>query len=747
MGVEGIIIGHVPRELEKAAAEAGFPGGRCAFSVRSDLTLSGDVAEVWLVVSSGSAATFGAEPGEPLTGPFALSAVEKVRVMQAVGSAFLQFQIRGLFVDAVRFSNARREAFDRARQEIERLTRGEQCHREALVRPSDRECPQCGLPLPARGATCPRCSGTRGAFVRALLMMRPYWAYSLLLLALLVVRVGLTLVPPYLVRLLVDGVLLPRTNVEWLRWFVLGLLGVNALVCVVNILIGRASVLVGTRIGKEMRETLHDKLTSLNVEYFDRNSVGALMSRVLYDLEYFTGFVQQVAEGFLLNLLMVLGIGAVLFSMNWRLALVVMLPVPLVVTSSAFFLRYIKPRYFPLWDSRSKMAQLLSGVLSGIRMVKAFGQEERERTRFSESAVNVRDAERSLRTSTATFNPIMVFLFGLGGLIIWWSGGDLVLQGVGRGGITLGTLMAFFSYVGMFYTPIHTLSMFSNWATGFVSAAQRVFEVLDSTTELPEDPDPVVLGQARGEIEFRNVTFGYDPHVPVLKNVSFRIEPGQFIGIVGKSGSGKTTLVNLMCCFYHAQEGQVLVDGVDLRRASQHSLHQNVALVLQDPFLMRASIHGNIAYGRPGAAPAEVIMAAKAANAHEFISRMHAGYDTKLGERGAGLSGGERQRVTIARALLREPRILILDEATSSVDTESEQEIQRALTELSKGRTTIVVAHRLSTLKSADRILVFDDGRKVEEGSHEELMDLDGTYANLVRIQTELSRIEQDTDG
>jgi ATP-binding cassette subfamily B protein len=509
---------------------------------------------------------------------------------------------------------------------------------------------------------------------------------------------------------------------------------------VLGIGIGRISANVGTRISKEMREMLQAKLLSLDVAYYDRHSVGTLMSRVLYDTDYFQGFVDQVAGGFLLNLMQVLAICVVLFAFNWFLAILVLLPVPLVIIGTIIFWKHLYPRYFPVWDSQSKMSQLLSGVLSGIRLVKSFGQEKMEGERFSRSAQHMMTARRSLQASVATFNPLMGFVFMLGGLIIWYAGGRQVL----RGEMTLGVLMAFFSYLGMFYGPIQVLSQFSNWATGFVSAGQRIFEILDADVLLPEQEGAVSVPQINGAVEFSNVAFGYDPHNPVLKGVSFTIEPGQFIGIVGKSGSGKTTLVNLICRFYDPQQGQVFIDGIDVSKMSQADLHRQVALVLQEPFLFRATIRDNIAYGRPDAGPHEVIEAARAANAHEFIARMPAAYDRKVGERGTGLSGGERQRVTIARALIRDPRILILDEATSSVDTESEQEIQRSLAVLGRGRTTIVIAHRLSTLKNADCIYVMDDGRIAEHGSHEELLAAEGLYHRLVKIQTELTRLELD---
>jgi ATP-binding cassette subfamily B protein len=577
--------------------------------------------------------------------------------------------------------------------------------------------------------------------------MRPYLGSILVLLVMMLCGVALDLIPPQLQRMLVDRVLNPRpgmpalaraAKLHLLLSILLGLVGASGCRYLLNIFVGRTTSIIGTRITKELRERLQVKLISLAVDYYNRHSVGSLMSRVLYDVDYFQGFVTQVAQGFLLNLMLVLGIGVMLFLMNWRLALLVLLPIPFVVVGTTFFWRYIYPRHYRVWDSQSKTAQLLSGLLSGIRLVKAFGQEERERRRFSQAAGYLQDSRRSLETSIATFNPIMGFVFGLGGLIIWWAGGRQVLGEW----LSLGVLMAFFSYLGMFYGPISSLSMFSNWVTGFLSAGQRVFEVLDAGVAVTEDPRPVRRARIEGRIEFRAVTFGYDPYTPVLKGVSFTVEPGQFIGIVGKSGSGKTTLVNLLCRFYDPQEGQVLLDGVDVRRLSQEDLHRQVALVLQEPFLFRASIAENIAYGRPDAGPVAILNAARAANAHDFIARRPAAYDTKLGEYGAGLSGGERQRISIARALLCDPGILILDEATSSVDTESEQEIQKALAVVCKGRTTLAIAHRLSTLKNSDRILVIDEGSIVESGTHEELMALQGVYHKLVKIQTQLTRLE-----
>ena len=348
----------------------------------------------------------------------------------------------------------------------------------------------------------------------------------------------------------------------------------------------------------------------------------------------------------------------------------------------------------------------------------------------------MRDNRRAVGYQVAVFNPSIGLLFQLGGILVWFIGGQWVLGQQ----MTLGKLMAFLGYLGMFYQPLGQLTQLTNWLTGFLTATQRVFEILDTNPQIVEAAEPKALPSGAADIRFENVTFGYHRHEPVIREVSFEIRPGEHIGIVGKSGSGKTTLVNLLARFYDVDEGRVLIGGYDVRDLSMDHLRRQIGVVLQEPFLFRGTIYDNITYGRSHATPEQVVAAAKAANAHDFIMRHPLGYDTYIGERGAGLSGGERQRVSIARALLYDPSILVLDEATSSVDTESEQLIQGALARVTQSRTTLAIAHRLSTLRNCDRILVIDGGKIAERGTHQELLEAEGLYYRLVKIQTELSR-------
>ena len=437
---------------------------------------------------------------------------------------------------------------------------------------------------------------------------------------------------------------------------------------------------------------------------------------------------------------MVVGIGIILFTMAPSLGLYVLIPTPFVLAAAFFYYRYMRPHFRRFWVARWRLNAMLNTFLSGVRVVKAFAQEEQEEARYHNR--NQRMLETRLQVSQAwgRFFPLISFAFSAGGLIIWYAGGQAVLADT----ITLGVLISFTAYLGQFYGPLSNLTQISQELNRFMTISQRMFELLDEEEQVQPDR-PIAKPSIMGSIQFDNVTFGYDPYYPVIQDVSFEVKPGEMIGVVGHSGAGKTTLINLLSRFYDVTGGSVRIDGVDIRDLSMAEIRQQIGMVLQQPYLFRGTLAENIAYGKPKATYAEIIRAAKAANAHDFITAMPEGYDTIVGEGGSGLSGGERQRISIARAILHNPRILILDEATSSVDTDTERQIQEALDVLVKGRTTIAIAHRLSTLYNADRILVLNQGKLEEQGTPKQLMENEGAFHHLVQMQSQMARIDGST--
>ena len=730
-------------------------------AAEADLSPRGEEAQVWLLVSRKALLVVSATQSDDQRRLVNVEEIQDVDLRATVGSTSFRAKLDDLFVDLIRFSNALRERFQRVLVQVKRMIRGKSLQLEALTVPDDMHCPKCGLVLSERNAPCARCLNQGAVFFRTLTMLRPYYGYVGFLLAIMVVGIGLDLLPNLLIKFLLDDVLNVQQLVqsglnapsmeelasrrEFLLFIVLGLFSAALFRQGINIAINRISAHVGTQLTYEIRSRMFRRLTEMTVDFYDRTQVGSLMSRITGDVESFHGFVSQAAQGFLINILMILGIGGMLFYLNSYLAPFVLIPIPFVVMGTLYFWKKVYPRYFKLWDSNSKLNSMLNGVFSGIRLVKSFAQEDHETDRFEKNVAYLRDSRRTLDSHMGTFNPIMAFIFGMGGWIVWYVGGSGIIAEAGQNreaSMTVGTLIAYIGYIGMFYVPLTNLTLFSNWVSGFVTSSHRIYEVLDNNPSLRDRADAAKLELTRGTIEFRNVTFGYDPYNPILHDVSLEIEGGKMIGVVGRSGSGKTTLINLICRFYDPQEGEVLLDNRDLREVRREDLRKHIGLVLQEPFLFRATVSDNIAYGKPTANHVEILNASRAANCHDFIMRLPSGYDTRLGERGAGLSGGERQRVSIARALLCDPDVLILDEATSSVDTESETQIQEALAVLCRGRTTIAIAHRLSTLRGADKICVIDSGRIVESGSHEELMELGGVYQHLVVLQTQLTSLE-----
>jgi ATP-binding cassette, subfamily B, bacterial len=551
-----------------------------------------------------------------------------------------------------------------------------------------------------------------------------------------------TLVPPYLSIPLMDEVLIPFQNGQQIdpgkvALYLLGLLGAAVLAWGLGWARTYLLALVSERIGADLRTTTYDHLLKLSLDYFGGKRTGDLISRIGSESDRICVFLSLHALDFATDVLSIGLTAVILFSINPWLALVTLLPLPFI----AWMIHVVRDRLRTGFEKIdrvwSEVTSVLADTIPGIRVVKAFAQERREAQRFLTANQHNLAVNDKLNATWSLFSPSVSLLTEIGLLVVWGFGIWLVAGGK----ITVGVLTAFIAYIGRFYNRLDSMSRIVSVTQKAASGAKRIFDILDHVSNVPEPAHPVPLTNAKGRIEMRDIGFRYGNR-SVIRGLSLNIEPGEMIGLVGHSGSGKSTLVNLICRFYDVTDGGIHVDGTDIRRFSVTDYRSHIGLVLQEPFLFFGTIAENIAYGKPGATRAEIVSAARAAHAHEFILRLPQGYDSLVGERGQGLSGGERQRISIARALLIDPRILILDEATSSVDTETEKEIQKALDNLVQGRTTIAIAHRLSTLRKADRLVVMDKGRVVEVGPHDELMAKQGAYWRLYEAQ--VRRTEED---
>ena len=567
---------------------------------------------------------------------------------------------------------------------------------------------------------------------RLLRYVAPYWGYLILVSCLTGLGAGVGLIPPYLTKILVDRVLMPGGNLKLLLLLVSGLAGIE--LCHLVLSVGRSclNAWLGGRVTLDVRAGLFQHLQRLTLRFYDRQQIGTLMARVTQDSHSLQGFLTNTLPDLITNVLTFAGALAVTFAMDARLTLMALVPGALLTLGGTVFWRRIRPLQREVWERWARLNSLLNNALSGIRIVKAFAQEKRQKQEFDQESESLFRTNLNVQWVTSAFMPLMGLAGSLATLLVWGLGGSDILAGR----ITLGTLMAFVAYLAKLQGPIHYFANLPGTYSSAFVGAQRIFEILDTAPEPYDHPDAVAAPRLQGEIEMSGVTFGYEPGTPVLHGIDLHVRPGELVGIVGHTGAGKTSLINLICRFYDPDSGAVRMDGVDVRRMRLGDLRRQVGIVPQDPFLFDTSIATNIAYGKPEAELRAVLEAAWRANAHDFIMRLEDGYDSRVGERGVRLSGGERQRLCIARALLSDPAILILDEATSSLDSRSEHLIQKALDNVMKDRTSFVIAHRLSTIFNADLIVVMDEGRIIETGSHAELLQApDGSYRQLYEEQ------------
>jgi len=568
-------------------------------------------------------------------------------------------------------------------------------------------------------------------------LLRPYRGSVATILFATAVETAMGLAAPWPLKIILDNVIGAREPPGWLRYVaswmpgesVIRIAAVAAIAAVIIAVVGALASYVDSYYTESVGQWVANEHFSL--AYYDTHQTGALLSTITDDIDTIQGFASSTTLSILVDLLAIVGMLGLMFWLNWDFALVAVGVAPFLLFFVARFRKAVKKA---AREVRSRESEVLSVVQQGlefVRVVNAFGRQDVEEKHLLEASRAAVQAALKARRVKSLLSPIVTIVVSLCTAFVLWRGASLVLASA----MTAGSLTVFLSYLAKFFKPVQDLAKMSGTIAQAAVGVERVRAILDMDMSIPERPDARDPGKLEGAVEFDHVAFAYDPAVPVLKDVSFSIAAGQFVGMVGTTGAGKSTVLSLIPRLYDATAGSVLIDGVDVREYQLQGLRAQIGFVLQDTVLFRGTVRENIAYGRPAATDAEIVEAAKLANAHEFIARLPDGYDAQLGEKGLTLSGGQRQRIGIARAVIRNAPILILDEPTAALDSHSEKLVIEALERLMKGRTVITVAHRLSTIRDVDKIVVFKDGVVAEQGTHGELLALGGVYAELHRIQ------------
>ncbi len=713
-----------------------------------DLDEHNRYADRYVVLTDGKLLVFdvSAAAGAPLW-EVALSAVDEAAIVEGIGVDRLTVIAGGALVGELRYTRRCRRDMTRLQRKLERrlstsTTEARPDWLETVEREAEQRdtCPKCGLPIPAYAeGVCPRCVQGRKLLWRLLDEAKPYRPR---LWAALILTIGvseLTVVPGLLTIRLSNAI----QALDMRRLIVACTLLVLTYVATEVVNGARLYVLsvVGTRITSDLRHKVYAHLHELSLRYFAKRRTGSLITRVTNDTDRLWDFIVFGSVDFFRNCVMIASLAGIMLWVNWRLALISLFPLPVLAGVSYYRGLKMQRLYGRLHTYWSRMTAVVGDAIPGVKVVKAFGNERREVDRFDRRSNEYADKEIEIHWIWTALAPTVSGIMKLGQAVVWIAGGYMAIHG-GHVKADLSVLLGFTVFVNQFYGPIMELANSNRMVTRAATSAQRVFEVVDTPPDIFSRVGAFKKDRLEGRVEFRHVAFSYEGAQPALRDVSMRAEPGQMIGLCGPSGAGKSTFVNLICRFYDATDGQILIDGVDLRDYDVHWLRRQIGVVLQEPYLFHGTVADNVRYGNPDATVERVIAAARAANAHDFIVGFPDGYDTMVGERGQSLSGGERQRISIARAILHNPRILILDEATSSVDTETEKQIQQALDRLVSGRTTFAIAHRLSTLTAADRLVVLDKGKVAEEGTHAELVDREGgVYARLHQTQAEMAAL------
>lgn len=666
-----------------------------------------------------------------LTEKLLLSQCRHAKAEAKIGCGLLVLEHRGVVRYVVQYSAKHLSRYAYVARGINILISGRD--EEVVSGEYEKICPDCGRAIPGT-RYCPHCSKEGGFWRNFLKMTAPYKKSFTGVIALMILAAVVTLLNPEVQKHLVDDVLTRGTGGIGVAFTCLGIMFALSIgIVVINILKSYYCTVLGARIAKDLREKLFAKIQILSLSFINDRRPGELMNRIVSD----TGKIREFMEKTFCNMFTVCFIFLCdiifMLSLNVKLALLSFIFIPVAAALTYGFRKNIHRRFHLQRKKGDDVNSNLQDVISGMRVVKSYGREEAEKVKFNHLADEFCRVQKRNEVFWAVFYPWMGFLMGAGVFLVIYFGGIDVLGGK----MTTGELLQFVTYTQLLYQYMNWMTAMPRSLMDLISSIERINDVMAQEPFIEDVEHPVDL-DVKGEIEFRHATFGYKSYQPVLEDLNLKIHKGEMIGIVGASGTGKSTLINLIMRLYEVDDGNLLVDGHDIKEIRSDKFHSQIGVVLQETFLFSGTILNNIRFSRPDATYEEVIRAAKMANAHEFISKTPDGYNTYVGEKGYNLSGGERQRIAIARAILNEPKLLILDEATASLDTESEFMIQKALERLTNGRTTFAIAHRLSTLQNADRLIVIDGHQVAEVGSHEELIEKGGIYYRLVKAQLEM---------
>ena len=735
-------------DTEKLEQE--IPPGECLqFVIVGDLNIKNHYAHTFLAVTDKHIYGFDEALPEGVE-KVSYGQLKSARVKRYYGNAMLVFTLpveEGTDkkkINFLRFSYTEANLFDAAAGYISAIVSGADMTEELAIVKAALEkqfcvCPKCGRTLIRPGAPCMKCQSKDEVIHKLGKYILPYKGILLFCLFLSVITTAASLAPPYMTRQLVDDVL-PGKDVKGLITCVLVLLSTYLIQHGIGTIRGYHLKNTGNKIVTDLRNDVYKKAQLLPMRFYDNTSTGSMINRISGDSNTIQAFMLRVTQEVLVQLFQMIGIVIIMFTMSWQLTLLSLVPVPFVVIGSRIFRKKMKPMYRRIWRTWAAVTSVLTDTIPGIRVVKAFANEEGGMKKFASRNATWLATNKKASRITTLYPHVVGLLMNCGSLLIWALGGQLVIGGSDI--ISPGLLVSFISYTSMFYTPVNFFANFNDSYQQFLNSAERLMDIMDAEPEHNfaegKHPEKII-----GKIEFRNVNFSFDRSKKTLNDINFVIEPGDVVGIVGTTGAGKSTIINLLMRYYDHYDGQILIDDIDIRDIDMTFYRSQIGYVQQEPMMFNDTIYHNIAFGSPNATVEDVLHAADVANAHTFIARMPDGYDTVLGERGTGLSGGERQRLSIARAVLREPSILFFDEATASVDSETEHLIQESIEQLIRGRTTLMVAHRLSTLRKANKIIVVDRGKILEMGTPQELLAMKGKYYKLVQIQTMTEEVKK----